>query len=428
MTFRIQKRGRTWRLEGRAGGRLRRGAGERERFRLSLGTESGAAAQTLLNKIECALTAGPGSPLWSELRGVLPLETFEKLAAIVGLDAGPNAPPARPTWAELAERFTAWTAQRVALDKLRASTRTRYLQTVAVFGQFLKERGIVELEQIRRDVVDDFKAWRLARVLAKNAAPETPEQPDAKPRPERTLFSGRSVVLDTAILHRVFVCAVNFEVVTRNPVQLDGRPGDNAERGTLPFKGADLDKLRSAAGEDLLTFLLLRWTGLRGSDAVGLRWEEIDWDALEINRLTVKRRRRVVLPIPQELLAVLEMERDSRQPAPEDRVLLNPATGKPLTRPRLYRRIQMLGRRAGVPHAHPHRFRDTFAVDFLARGGSPYDVAKLLGDTVDTIEKHYAPFVRELRERARRIMEAPGGLEKTGTPRAQERAPAKPPN
>jgi hypothetical protein len=57
----------------------------------------------------------------------------------------------------------------------------------------------------------------------------------------------------------------------------------------------------------------------------------------------------------------------------------------------------------------------------LARGASPYDVAKLLGDTVETVEKHYAPFVRELRERARRIMESGEGLEITGTPRAQQR-------
>jgi len=43
----------------------------------------------------------------------------------------------------------------------------------------------------------------------------------------------------------------------------------------------------------------------------------------------------------------------------------------------------------------------------IERGGSsatPYDVAKLLGDTVDTIEKHYAPFVKELRDRSRRLM------------------------
>jgi integrase len=56
--------------------------------------------------------------------------------------------------------------------------------------------------------------------------------------------------------------------------------------------------------------------------------------------------------------------------------------------------------------AHPHRFRDTFAVDMLARGASPYDVEKLLGDTIETVEKHYAEFVRELRERVRRMMES----------------------
>ena len=72
-----------------------------------------------------------------------------------------------------------------------------------------------------------------------------------------------------------------------------------------------------------------------------------------------------------------------------------------------------LGKRAGVPDAHPHRFRDTFAVDLLVRGATPYDVAKLLGDTVDTIEKHYAPYVKELREQVRRLMENGQGIEQT---------------
>jgi len=96
-------------------------------------------------------------------------------------------------------------------------------------------------------------------------------------------------------------------------------------------------------------------------------------------------------------------------------VLLNPTTNRPLTRPHLYRRMLALGRRAGVLGAHPHPFRDSFAVDLLSRGASPYDVAKLLGDTVETVERHHAPFVRELRERARRIMETGEGLEITGT-------------
>jgi site-specific recombinase XerD len=82
---------------------------------------------------------------------------------------------------------------------------------------------------------------------------------------------------------------------------------------------------------------------------------------------------------------------------PSDRVLVNPATGNPMTRPRLYERMCALGRRAGVAGAHPHRFRDTLAVDMLTRGASPHDVAKMLGDTIETVEKHYTPFVRELR-------------------------------
>jgi integrase len=171
--------------------------------------------------------------------------------------------------------------------------------------------------------------------------------------------------------------------------------------------------LRGAAGEDLLTFQPFRWTGLRRSDAIALTWGEIDWHAAEINRLTQKRKKRVLLPIPQELLFALEAERDRRQPDLQDRVLLNPGTRKPLSLKRVYERVRALGRRAGAANAHPPRFRDTFAVDMLARGASPYDVAKLLGDTVSTVEKHYAPFVKALRDRARRFMENGEGLEKT---------------
>ncbi len=98
-------------------------------------------------------------------------------------------------------------------------------------------------------------------------------------------------------------------------------------------------------------------------------------------------------------------------PQPDERILMNPRTGEPMTRPRLYRRMLALGKRAGVPEAHPHRYRDTFAVDMLARGATAYEVAKLLGDTVDTVEKHYAPFVKELGERTRRLMENGQGLE-----------------
>jgi integrase len=404
MIFRIKKRRKTYRLEGRAGARGRRGTGGRERLRLSLDTRNGKAAEDLHVRIELALAEGPTSRLWVGLRAVLPADTFEKLAAIAGLELEETPSAPNPSWNDLESKFIAWMSNRIALGKLQESTRERYLQTAASFGEFLKGRGIVELAEISRAVVEDFKAWRLTRVLAKKHSRE-----------------GRGVVLDAAILHRIFGYAIECDLILKNPVRMEGRPGDQPEHGAQPFKASELTKLHQAAGADMLAFLLLRWTGFRGSDAVGLRWEEIDWETREVNRLTIKRRKRVVMPIHKELFFCLETERDLRQPEPTDRVLLNPLTRKPLTRPRLYERMLALGRRAGVPNAHPHRFRDTFAVDLLARGASPYDVAKLLGDTVDTVEKHYAPFVKELRERTRYIMENGEGLEITGTKRAQQK-------
>jgi hypothetical protein len=54
----------------------------------------------------------------------------------------------------------------------------------------------------------------------------------------------------------------------------------------------------------------------------------------------------------------------------------------------------------------------------LCRGATPYDVAEILGDTIETIEQHYEPFVPELRERVRRILESGPEIENAGRNRA----------
>ena len=132
----------------------------------------------------------------------------------------------------------------------------------------------------------------------------------------------------------------------------------------------------------------------------------------EIERITQKRKKKVILPIHRELLPALRIECQQRNPTPDDRVLQNPLTRKPLSRPRLYERMLALGRRAGVFNAHPHRFRDSIAVDMLLRGATPYDVAKMLGDTIEPVERHYTPFVPELRERVLHILESGVGLDR----------------
>jgi len=54
---------------------------------------------------------------------------------------------------------------------------------------------------------------------------------------------------------------------------------------------------------------------------------------------------------------------------------------------------------AGVPDAHAHCFRDSFAVELLLSGVPLERVSVLMGHfTVKITERHYAPWVRERQE------------------------------
>ena len=52
--------------------------------------------------------------------------------------------------------------------------------------------------------------------------------------------------------------------------------------------------------------------------------------------------------------------------------------------------VRALCRRAEVKGS-AHWFRDTFACDRVAKGNGIYEVAQMLADTVETVQKHYAP-------------------------------------
>lgn len=378
---------------------------EGKRVRLSLGTRNQDAAHRLASRIEKALAEGSSSAIWEELKPVLPEYTFQRLSASVGYVAPEKHPEKpKPTWSNVRASFEAYMRKRIALSKLRESTRDRYLQTLKQFEAYLFEKNVTLAQDMTKSFIESFKVWRLHQIQKRKEA-----------------RGGTGLVLDVAILHKVFEVALEEEIVAKNPVAFEGRPGDSPTRGAQPFTAQDLSRMQKHADQDLLSFMLLRWTGLRGSDAVNLRWSEVHFDRREIERVTLKRTKKVIVPIHSDLLAVLEMEHTSRNPKPDDRVLLHPIAREPMTRKRLYYHMVALGKRAGVPDAHPHRFRDTFAVDMLARGASPYDVAKLLGDTIETVEKHYAEFVRELRERVRRMMESnDGGLEAFSKPIKRE--------
>jgi integrase len=387
------------------------GSLDRRPVRLSLGTGEKNAAIRRVAKLEKACAEGAKSSLWYELSESLPVGTFKFFADRAGYVSVATKPLIRKwAWRDLCDSFEL-EMKRLIANKARgasrkegvmvASTRDRYRQTMRHSTGFLDAETL--LEDIKKPTIEMFKVDRHKKIVGLKQS-----------------RGGASVALDVAILHRIFKFGVSSGLMPQQPIDLshESKPGENPKNGARPLTAEELVKLRKSAGEDLFMFLLLRWTGLRGSDALNLRWENVRFDRGtngEIEVLTQKRSKIAIIPLSSELHNALDDLHNERKPRKEDQVLHNPEKGRPFTsRARLYERTKAMGIRAGVTRVTPHCFRDTFACDMLARGAGIFDVAKMLADTVETIETYYAQFVPAARDAAQSLMDRGVGIEERG--------------
>jgi site-specific recombinase XerD len=135
--------------------------------------------------------------------------------------------------------------------------------------------------------------------------------------------------------------------------------------------------------------LLLMDTGMRASELTGLRLEDVDIKKNMIKVLGKGNKERLV-PISSRTAQALWRylaQRDQRRPM--DPVFIT-SSGAGLTRRDLAHRLSEIGKRAGVPHTHPHRFRHTFAINYLRNGGDIYTLQAILGHSTLEMVRHYA--------------------------------------
>mgnify|MGYP000847547108 CR=1 FL=1 len=162
-------------------------------------------------------------------------------------------------------------------------------------------------------------------------------------------------------------------------------------RAYSPASEQHVDGRRPTAYRDIAIMLVLLDCGLRASELCALAYRDYD---RKQGRLSVRHGKgdkpRVVFigQSAQRALWRYLVSRDELRPA--DPLFARSDNGGPMERNGLRMMIERAGARAGVPGACAHRFRHTFAVNYLRNGGNIAALQDMLGHSTLEMVRRYA--------------------------------------
>ena len=162
---------------------------------------------------------------------------------------------------------------------------------------------------------------------------------------------------------------------------------------------------------DRLIILLGLNTGLRVSEIVRLRVEDVDLDGGELLVRAGKGDKDRIVPIPSHVLRELEAWIGLRARGPMFERLSKrgrPGKSEYLSTRTVELMILAAAERAGVhKHVTPHKMRHTYATELLRRGADIREIQELLGHTrLSTPELYTHVVVDRLRGAVERLSEA----------------------
>jgi len=148
---------------------------------------------------------------------------------------------------------------------------------------------------------------------------------------------------------------------------------------------------RSTGRRDTAIVLVLLDTGLRVSECARLAINDVNLETGEIavrpwgSGLKTKARTVYIGKSARRAIFRYLAKRDYDK---ED-LLFVTRDDRPMNRSSIRHVLDELGRRAGVPNVHPHRFRHTFAIQFLRNGGDVFNLQNILGHRSLDMVQHY---------------------------------------
>lgn len=274
-----------------------------------------------------------------------------------------------------------WLAKRLQLSK---STITGYTNVFSRFSRHLAANGSPQFEQITanhvRAFLNDLADHGNAKKTQSNAWVAL-----------SSLWTWAAQELDVPHILRGRVTRPRYKQQQPEPyTEADVRRMLDACDYTAEWSTLQgTHTRRSTAKRDRAIILLLVDSGLRASELCNLKMGDFDRRA---GRITVRHGKgdkgRNVYPGQAARSALWRylQERQAARRADVGNSTLQPSeplfatnTNTHLTRTNLLHTIQRIAQRGGVPHANLHRFRHTFAINFLRNGGNVYALQDLLG-------------------------------------------------
>ncbi len=156
--------------------------------------------------------------------------------------------------------------------------------------------------------------------------------------------------------------------------------GERSRTYTRPGKRA-CDHAVATALRNRAIILLLLDTGVRASELAGLAIKDVDLTNKRILVLGKGNKERTLPISPRTAKTLWRYLTTERKDEPVNAPLFLGSEGDPLNRDALLKLLVRLGEKAGVQDCHPHRFRHTFAVNFLRNGGNAFELQMALGHT-----------------------------------------------
>jgi site-specific recombinase XerD len=276
--------------------------------------------------------------------------------------------------------------------QVKPNTKTKYKFVLGRLTTYLSSKRITLLHELDAELLADYSRAR---------------QQDTHPTTKMPL-GPEGLKNDLRILRSAFNYAIECKYIAENPVIAKSLKSISGQ--TRPFSKSEIALMlgnpyvsRSPKRWALISCFL--YTGLRISDVSAMQKKAVDLKGGAILLRTTKRDKDVFLGLHPELRAAIEDHLANLNHAQKfSPFLFSTDTGKQDWPQSLDAKLRRIFIHCGVEKGHAHRFRDTFAVGLLEQGASLYDVSKLLGTTVAVCELHYAPYVGELRARAKTLV------------------------